>query len=140
MSKIPTVKRRQVKERDGGRCTRCQMAGAQWHHRRSRRVVDEHTHCACNGLWMCPTCHRWAHDNPITAKRTGQIIPPWVDDMWNIPFTRLGATWMLPSCDGLLQPLSADQVLLGVDVPPRPFQGRREAHSDETLDPFRGTL
>lgn len=72
--RIPTVQRSLVKVRDNWRCVRCGGPGAEWHHRRSRSVRDEHQHCACNGVWLCTTCHRWVHANPFAARSTGFIV------------------------------------------------------------------
>lgn len=35
---------------------------------------DQHTHCACNGVYLCNTCHAWAHAHPFDARRFGWII------------------------------------------------------------------
>jgi hypothetical protein len=50
------------------------MTGAEWHHRRSRSVVDECQHAVCNGMWLCRTCHAWVHRHPFEARRTGFIV------------------------------------------------------------------
>ena len=60
--------------REMGRCLRCGGSGQHWHHRRGRAVRDQHTHCACNGVLLCRTCHEWAHANPFEARRTGFIV------------------------------------------------------------------
>ena len=39
---------------------------------------DEHTHCPCNGVWLCRTCHAWAHKNPIAAREAGYIVSRYV--------------------------------------------------------------
>lgn len=51
----------------------------QWHHRRRRGVHDELTHSAANGVWLCPSCHRWAHNNPDSAADQGWIVRTWLD-------------------------------------------------------------
>jgi hypothetical protein len=75
---IPPHRREQVRKREMGRCLRCGGPGANWHHRRSRSVRDEHTHCACNGVWLCGSgtegCHGWAHSHPFEAKAAGLIV------------------------------------------------------------------
>jgi hypothetical protein len=73
-NEIPTIQRAVVKVRDEGKCVRCGGVGSEWHHRRSRSVRDEHQHCACNGVWLCRTCHAWAHAHPFEARRTGFIV------------------------------------------------------------------
>lgn len=80
MSRIPDTARTLVRSRAHHRCERCgaPAPNGQWHHRRSRRVVDDHTHCPCNGVWLCGTCHRWAHANPTAARPTGFIVSQWV--------------------------------------------------------------
>lgn len=75
-SPIPTRSRLYVKRRDGGRCVRCRrpLQVTEWHHRRSRSVVDEHQHSPCNGVSMCTTCHRWTHGHPFEARSKGLIV------------------------------------------------------------------
>ena len=109
-NQIPTKRREQVKQRELGRCALCQLAGAQWHHRRSRRVRGPHRHCACNGVWLCPTCHRWAHSAVSEATAWGFVLSQFETEMFLVPYRRLGQSWMLPSCDGLLAPVPDDQV------------------------------
>lgn len=36
--------------------------------------MDAHTHCPCNGVWLCATCHSWAHAHPEAARKTGWIV------------------------------------------------------------------
>jgi len=55
-------------------CARCGLKGGEWHHRRSRSVRDEHTHCPCNGVLLCSTCHRWCHTNPFQARAGGFVV------------------------------------------------------------------
>lgn len=87
---IPTSRREQVKAREQGRCLRCAGRGAEWHHRRTRRVFDSHQHCPCNGVWLCHDCHAWVHAHPLEAAHSGfwvsrhqaepgtvQLIVPW---------------------------------------------------------------
>lgn len=35
---------------------------------------DEHTHCPCNGVLLCNSCHGWAHAHPLEARGQGFII------------------------------------------------------------------
>lgn len=73
---IPEFSRIVVKDRERVQCARCGTPAphGEWHHRRSRRIVDAHRHCPCNGLLLCATCHQWAHSNPLEARRTGFIV------------------------------------------------------------------
>jgi hypothetical protein len=71
---IPTKQREAVKSRDRNQCARCAGRGTQWHHRRSRSVRDQHTHCTCNGIWLCRTCHEWVHAHPFEARAKGWIV------------------------------------------------------------------
>jgi hypothetical protein len=73
-NEIPQAARSSVQGRAMGRCERCNGHGAHWHHRRSRRVRDVHRHCPCNGVWLCRTCHEWAHANPLLARQSGFIV------------------------------------------------------------------
>jgi hypothetical protein len=74
MSAIPLESRWAVVNRQWGLCFRCMMKGTEWHHRRGRSVVDEHTHCPCNGVLLCHTCHAWVHRNPDAAQDDGLIV------------------------------------------------------------------
>jgi|KBSMisStandDraft_5_1062788.scaffolds.fasta_scaffold3482703_1 hypothetical protein len=74
MSHIPKEARLAVVNRQRGLCFRCMMPGREWHHRRGRSVVDEHTHCPCNGVWLCGACHAWAHAHPNRAEAAGLIV------------------------------------------------------------------
>lgn len=73
-SPIPERSRIIVRRRERDLCIRCAGKGAQWHHRRSRSVVDEHQHCPCNGVLLCPTCHAWVHAHPFEARGLGLIV------------------------------------------------------------------
>lgn len=69
-----------------------------WHHRRSRSVRDAHTHCACNGVWLCAVCHSWVHSHPNEARDAGLIVSRY-DLPMTISFkTPLG--WIRPDCLG----------------------------------------
>lgn len=71
MSQIPAKNRELCRERFRGQCARCGMAGAQAHHRQRRR---EGGHAVAILVWLCRTCHEWAHANPDEARLTGFII------------------------------------------------------------------
>lgn len=79
---IPPLQREQVKRREVGRCFRCggPAQRGHWHHRRSRSVPGQHQHCACNGVWLCGTCHEWAHAHPFEAKAEGIIVSRYVEE------------------------------------------------------------
>lgn len=106
MSAIPTKSRDLVRARAHHRCERClcPAPNGQWHHRRSRRVVNEHTHCPCNGVWLCRTCHQWVHAHPTEAKKEGWIVSQWVIRPGQVPYIRrIGTAWST-GCDGTLAP------------------------------------
>lgn len=87
MTAIPEWARITVKVRSHYRCERCGAPASEghWHHRRSRRVVDAHQHCPCNGVWLCGTCHQWAHAHPADARAAGWIVSAWVDEPTTVP-------------------------------------------------------
>lgn len=97
---IPTHRREQVNQRERYRCLRCGGRGAEWHHRRRRNVRHSHDpHCACNGVLLCPTCHRFVHRYKGQGRREGFILPAVVHDPYNQPVT----TWRGPvylNCTG----------------------------------------
>lgn len=98
---IPARSREVVKSRERFRCARCQVPAptGHWHHRRLRSVRDAHTHCACVGVWLCATCHAWAHAHPSDAREAGYLMSRFVNEPWTVPFkTPLG--WRLPDCQG----------------------------------------
>jgi hypothetical protein len=84
---IPPASRALVKEREDNRCLRCGVPGErhQWHHRRSRSVVDPHQHCPCNGVLLCRTCHTWVHAHPLMARLAGLIVSRHVREPFLIP-------------------------------------------------------
>jgi len=88
-NQIPESSRTAVKVRDHWRCLRCGCPAphGQWHHRRSRSVVDDHRHCTCNGIWLCPTCHRWVHAYPTEAMGGGFIVSRWEKQPGTVPVT-----------------------------------------------------
>lgn len=100
-NQIPPLSRRLVKTRDQGRCVRCgsPARNGQWHHRRSRGERLPHRHCPCNGVWLCPTCHRFVHQNPASAQDTGFIVRRHIEDPRTVPTS----TWyglVIFDCDG----------------------------------------
>lgn len=103
-NEIPQWSRTLVKNRAHGRCERCGIpaANGEWHHRRSRRVIDAHRHCACNGAWLCGGCHRQVHrqsEANSNAKADGFILSQWVPEPRS---SRIATPWgvRLHGCDG----------------------------------------
>jgi 5-methylcytosine-specific restriction enzyme A len=86
-NEIPPSSRLTVINRAHDRCERCGVPAPNhhWHHRRSRSVKDRHTHCPCNGVNLCTTCHVWVHQNPFEARRYGWIISRHVEDPGTVP-------------------------------------------------------
>lgn len=99
---IPPESRRLVEEREKGRCLRCGGRGTDWHHRRKRNIKDDHTHCSCNGVLLCRTCHEWAHqgewDTRVGFRLSQYIHLPgsFAVDSWHGP--------LLLNCDGTYSP------------------------------------
>lgn len=60
---------------------------------------DKHQHCPCTGVWLCPTCHAWAHAHPEQARDTGFILSKFIDSPGEHPF-RTPVGWKLPDCTG----------------------------------------
>jgi hypothetical protein len=109
---IPPESRETVFTREHGLCARCFMPGAEWHHRRSRRVHDEHQHCPCNGVLLCHECHRWAHGHPLKAIEQGWIVSIFVPHPGSVPQRRPDGWWMT-TCAGQGVALRPDQVVIG---------------------------
>lgn len=103
--RIPDKARELVRERDHGQCVRCGCPAEDWHHRRSRRRKDEHTHCPCNGILLCGKgnldgCHGYVHARALVVRPEGLIIRAAVDFPSRVPFKMRGGLWMMPDCDG----------------------------------------
>lgn len=103
---IPGSVRLRVRARDVDRCVICRMAARDLHHRRSRSVVDGHTHCPCNLLVLCGPGnnngdHGWTHSNPFEARAKGFIVSRHSALLpYQIPVLSTGAGWVLLDCDG----------------------------------------
>lgn len=98
---IPTKSRELVAARERRRCLRCgaPAQAGEWHHRRGRSVRDAHTHCACNGVWLCNTCHAQVHAEPFIARMMGWIVHRNEAEPGTVPVS----TWygvLLLQCDG----------------------------------------
>jgi 5-methylcytosine-specific restriction protein A len=99
LTRIPTKAREVVMAREQGGCLRCSGPGAEWAHRRTRSVHDEHTMCPCNGVRLCTTCHQWCHHNPTAAVREGFMVSRHVAEPGIIPVESwYGTIWL--HCDG----------------------------------------
>jgi hypothetical protein len=104
---IPASSRVIVRGRDQQRCVVCAMRAMDWHHRRTRRVRDEHTHCPCNGITLCGRGnatgdHGWVHGNPFEARAQGLIISRYETRMpHEVPvYLPASGGWVLLNCDG----------------------------------------
>lgn len=97
---IPTKQRALVRERDRDQCGRCGRRGSEFHHRRSRRVRDSHTHCSCVGILLCAECHRAVHASPAAAREKGFIVSMHEAQPWTVGFRKYDGTTVYPSCDG----------------------------------------
>lgn len=96
---IPQKSREIVAGRERGACARCGLAATDWHHRRSRRTRDAHTHCACVGIHLCRTCHDYVHRNPEYARALGFIVSAHEEEPWTAP-VKTYQGWRLQTCDG----------------------------------------
>lgn len=113
---IPTRSRELVRAREGGQCRRCGGHGNQWHHRRTRKVRGEHRHCPCNGVLLCPTCHRWVHRYPVQAKAVGLVVSTAVLDPGTVPIRGLWG-WAQFSCGGAAAGLSGENIVMTHGAP-----------------------
>lgn len=82
----PPAARDTVRQRAHQRCERCLIPAphGHLHHRRSRSVIDPHTHCPCNMVWLCGPCHVDVHGHPFDARRGGWIVSRHVIEPGNI--------------------------------------------------------
>jgi excisionase family DNA binding protein len=103
-TRIPSAQRRDVATRDGYRCPRCgcsTLAAGETHHRRSRRVQDTHTHCPCNLVRLCGTCHRDVTVHVEQAIADGWVVSAYETNPAAVPL-HTPAGWRLHLCDGLI--------------------------------------
>lgn len=100
----------QVKVRDAYRCTKCgapTQEGA-WHHRRGKAVRDDHTHCSCNGVWLCHDCHRKVHADGLRSRINGFIVSRIRKAMpYETPIRTMQYGWVLLDCEGKYEPTVA---------------------------------
>ena len=62
-------------------------------------MVDRHTHCACNGVLLCRTCHSWAHAHPETARAVGLVVSRHCEVPGMVPVWFFDGWWLL-DCKG----------------------------------------
>lgn len=68
-------------------------------------MVDFHQHCACCLVFLCGSCHRWAHANPVRAREDGWIVSRYVAEPGTVTVkTKWGERRHL--CDGSIEWLS----------------------------------
>lgn len=99
---IPTRQRKACNERDAMRCPRCGVATielGELHHRRSRRIHDEHTHCLCDLVRLCRACHKDVTINIETARRDGWAVSSYHPTPATIP-VKTFTGWRYHLCDG----------------------------------------
>jgi 5-methylcytosine-specific restriction enzyme A len=84
-NEIPEASRSAVREREKLRCLRCGGPGTDWHHRRRRGIKGWAQHHPVNGVWLCRTCHNWAHSEVFEARRFGFIVSAYEDDPGTVP-------------------------------------------------------
>jgi hypothetical protein len=104
-----------VTGRDEGRCLRCLSYGVNdWHHRRTRSVADEHTHCPCNGVLLCRHDHSWAHLAVGQGRgiHEGLILSRHLDFPFDAPVRVMGQ-WYRLLCDGRSVALADEDVVAG---------------------------
>lgn len=114
----PKETKETIKQRSGNACEVCGGPGYEMSHRRSRRVTDPHTHCPCNILLTCRTCHSRMHDNPTVAFRLGHHASQWKPVPSIIPVRLLGSWWIL-TCDGTKAYLDDNEVSTTAGSPER---------------------
>lgn len=85
---------RLVDERAGECCERCgkHAEGGSRHHRRSKRVRDEHTHSPSNLVLLCGSgssddCHLWVHTHRVEAELAGFWLSQFVTNPAEHPVT-----------------------------------------------------
>ena len=108
---IPEESRRLVEQRQQRTCIGCGGNGYEWHHRRSRRVREDHRHCPCNGVLLCRTCHSAAHGHHEEGRVRGLIVSQWVDEPFLVPVMDARGGWWQLLCDGSYRALNLQQVV-----------------------------
>jgi len=62
-------------------------------------VVDDHTHCPCNGVWLHHSCHQYVHAHPVEARRLGLIVSRYEENPYVVPVEAAWGT-RYHSCGG----------------------------------------
>lgn len=102
-TQIPLSTRRAVRHRDHGRCVRCGLAGTEQHHRVRRR---DGGHRLSNLVLLCHDCHKTITENPLTAKLSGYIVPPWRENgTLTTPLQMSNMRWVYLDDDGGVTPV-----------------------------------
>jgi hypothetical protein len=98
---VPLSVRTSVRQRAHHRCERCQVPTPHGaiHHRRSRSVRDQHTHCQCNCVYLCHTCHRDVHAHPFNSSKDGWIVSRHVLEPTAVSLHSPTGEWVL-DCTG----------------------------------------
>lgn len=111
-NEIPTSKRQAVHKRDGRHCQRCGVGcmTGEIHHRRSRSVRDDHTHCLCNLVYLCNRCHRFLTEHPMDGYLTGWMVRR-ARAPFGTPFKRWDRAWALPMCEGTYDTVGAEELM-----------------------------
>jgi hypothetical protein len=112
---VPVATLTVVDRREHWRCLRDVLApGTDHHHRRTRAVKDEHTHCPCNVVLLCRTDHSWAHLTTGDARgiHEGLILSRHLAFPADAPVRVMGQ-WLRLLCDGTTLPLADDEVVAG---------------------------
>lgn len=104
-----------VQVRDRFRCLRCGGMGANWHHRRSKSIRDQHTDCPCNGVWLCGSgsmgCHGWVHSHPLLARQQGWIVSRYMAEPSMVPvMSRVHGGVVLLDCEGDTTPVDTREM------------------------------
>lgn len=104
MSQVPAKTRDLCRLRDGGMCQRCVQGkpAQELQHRRARGMGSAnrpHTHCPCNLVWLCSSCHRMVESQRQRARESGFAVTLSADEPMQFPI-ELKGVWHLLTCDG----------------------------------------
>ena len=70
-------------------------------------MKDSHTHCPCNGVLLCSTCHADVHKNPFQARADGFIVSRSVAEPGGETVTAWYGTLLL-GCNGIVTHFTGD--------------------------------